>query len=301
MKAKITYLLIYSGIWLLSLLPFRALYVLSDFMYWWVYCVAGYRKKVVRRNLTRSFPDKTATELRAIERKFYHYLCDYMLEDIKMLRLPAKELYKRMEYYNTEQYLAMTQKYGGIVVMIPHYANYEWLTGMGAIMQPQDIPLQVYKPLKNKQLDALFRHIRSRFGGLNVPKHSTAREIIRLKRAGKKMVVGLITDQWPSGNDGNYWTTFMNQETVFMDGAERIAKMMNFPVFYSELTKDKRGYCRVTFDLLTEHPQQMGEGEITELFARRVEQTILRQPAYWLWSHKRWKHTRAEEEAAKKR
>lgn len=276
--------------WLLALLPFRLLYLLSDFVRFWIYHVVGYRLRVVRQNLKNSFPDKSTTELKNIERKFYRYLCDYMLEDVKMLRMSADSLYRRMEYYNTEQYLELTERYGGIVVMIPHYANYEWLTGMGVVMKPEDVPVQVYKPLRNPYLNELFKHIRSRFGGYNVPKHSTARELIKLKRANKKMVVGLITDQWPSGNDAHYRTIFLHQDTVFMDGAERIAKMMNFPVFYSELTKDRRGYCRVTFDLLTEHPKDTADGEITEMFARRVEQTIQREPAYWLWSHKRWKN-----------
>lgn len=166
---------------------------------------------------------KTDAERLQIERKFYRYLSDYMLEDLKLLHMSAEELCVRMTYKNTEQYLELTEKYGGIIVMIPHYANYEWLIGMGAIMKPGDVPVQVYKPLRDQYLDKLFKRIRSRFGGYNIPKHSTAREIIKLKRDGKKMVVGLITDQWPSGFD-RYWTTFLGQETAFLNGAERIAK-----------------------------------------------------------------------------
>lgn len=197
-----------------------------------------------------------------------------------------------MIYKNTEQYLELTEKYGGIIVMIPHYANYEWLIGMGSVMKPGDVPVQVYKPLKDKYLNELFKQIRSRFGGYNIPKHSTAREIIKLKREGKNMVVGLITDQWPSGD--RYWTTFMGQETAFLNGAERIAKMMNFPVFYCELTKTRRGYCEAEFKLMTEAPKETVEGEITDMFAHELEQTIRREPAYWLWSHKRWKFTKKE-------
>ena len=158
-------------------------------------------------NLLRSFPEKTDAERLQIERKFYRYLSDYMLEDLKLLHMSAEELCERMTYKNTEQYLELTEKYGGIIVMIPHYANYEWLIGMGAIMKLGDVPVQVYKPLRDKYLDELFKRIRSRFGGIIFRKHSTAREIIKLKHDGKKMVVGLITDQWPSGYD-KYWTTF---------------------------------------------------------------------------------------------
>ena len=284
--------LVYGGMWLFSALPFRVLYVLSDFNYLLMYHVWRYRRKVVRENLEKSFPEKTEAERLQIERKFYRYLSDYMLEDLKLLHMSAEDLCQRMIYKNTEQYLELTEKYGGIIVMIPHYANYEWLIGMGSVMKPGDVPVQVYKPLKDKYLNELFKQIRSRFGGYNIPKHSTAREIIKLKREGKNMVVGLITDQWPSGD--RYWTTFMGQETAFLNGAERIAKIMNFPVFYCELTKTRRGYCEAEFKLMTEAPKETVEGEITDMFAHELEQTIRREPAYWLWSHKRWKFTKKE-------
>lgn len=292
MKSKLIYWLVYGGMWLFSALPFRVLYVLSDFNYLLMYHVGRYRRKVVRENLEKSFPEKTEAERLQIERKFYRYLSDYMLEDLKLLHMSAEDLCQRMIYKNTEQYLELTEKYGGIIVMIPHYANYEWLIGMGSVMKPGNVPVQVYKPLKDKYLNELFKQIRSRFGGYNIPKHSTAREIIKLKREGKNMVVGLITDQWPSGD--RYWTTFMGQETAFLNGAERIAKIMNFPVFYCELTKTRRGYCEAEFKLMTEAPKETVEGEITDMFAHELEQTIRREPAYWLWSHKRWKFTKKE-------
>ena len=268
---------------------FRSGYCIN---YLLMYHVWRYRRKVVRENLEKSFPEKTEAERLQIERKFYRYLSDYMLEDLKLLHMSAEDLCQRMIYKNTEQYLELTEKYGGIIVMIPHYANYEWLIGMGSVMKPGDVPVQVYKPLKDKYLNELFKQIRSRFGGYNIPKHSTAREIIKLKREGKNMVVGLITDQWPSGD--RYWTTFMGQETAFLNGAERIAKIMNFPVFYCELTKTRRGYCEAEFKLMTEAPKETVEGEITDMFAHELEQTIRREPAYWLWSHKRWKFTKKE-------
>lgn len=293
MKSKLIYWLMYVGMWLFSALPFRILYLFSDINYWLMYYVGRYRRRVVRENLRCSFPEKSDKERLAIERRFYRYLSDYMLEDLRMQHMSLDDLCRRMTYKNTEQYLAMIKKYGGIILMIPHYANYEWITGMGAIMEKGDIPVQVYKPLRNKYVDELFKRIRSRFGGYNVPKHSTARELVKLRREGKRMAVGLITDQWPSGNE-KYWTTFLGQETAFLNGAERIAKMMNFPVFYCELTKTRRGYCETEFKLMTEFPKQTAEGEITEMFARCLEQTLRREPAYWLWSHKRWKASRAE-------
>ena len=291
---QIVYWLTYAGMWLLALLPFPLLYGVSDLLCWLMHYVIRYRRRVVRTNLRNSFPDKSVAELRQIENDFYHYICDYMLEEVKLLRISFDELTRRMQYENKECYLQMVERHGGIVLLIPHYANFEWIIGMGAIMNPGDIPVQVYKPLHNPFLDQMFRRIRARFGGYNVPKHNTARELIRLRRDGKRMAIGLITDQSPNRSEAHYWTPFLHQDTVFMDGAERIAKLMDFPVFYCELKRLRRGYCRVSFDLLTETPRQTADGEITELFARRLEQTIRRDPPYWFWSHKRWKRKRNE-------
>lgn len=275
--------------WLLASLPFAFIYVLSDVLCFLMHRVVGYRLKVVRANLRNSFPEKEIAELRRIESDFYHYLCDYMLEDIKMMRMSFAELCRRMEYENKEEYLSMIEKHGGIVLLIPHYANFEWITGMSSIMQPGDVPVQVYKPLRNRYLDKLFVRIRSRFGGYNVPKHNTARELIKLRREGKRLAVGLITDQSPNPTEAHFWTTFLHQETAFMDGGERLAKLMDFPVFYCELHRLRRGHCVVRFDLITEAPKQTAGGEISACFARRLEATICREPAYWFWSHKRWK------------
>ncbi len=291
---QIVYWLTYAGMWLLASLPFGLLYGLSDGLCWLMHYVIRYRLRVVRTNLRNSFPEKSEAELRQIENDFYHYICDYMLEEVKLLRISFPELIRRMQYENKECFLQMVERHGGIVLLIPHYANFEWIIGMGAIMCDDDIPVQVYKPLHNPFLDRMFQRIRARFGGYNVPKHNTARELIRLRREGKRMAIGLITDQSPNRHEAHYWTDFLHQDTVFLDGAERIAKLMDFPVFYCELKRLRRGYCRVSFDLLTETPRQTAEGEITELFARRLEQTIRRDPPYWFWSHKRWKRKRNE-------
>ena len=291
---RIVYWLTYAGMWLLASLPLGVLFVLSDMICWVLHDVVRYRLKVVRTNLRNSFPDHSPQELRRIEDDFYHYICDYMVQEIKTLRISFSELNRRMQYENKELFLQMVERHGGIILLIPHYASFEWIIGMGAIMQPGDIPLQVYKPLHNPFLDQMFRRIRARFGGYNVAKHSTARELVRLRREGKRLVIGLITDQSPNRHEAHYWTTFLHQDTVFLDGAERIAKLMDYPVFYCELTRLQRGYCRVSFDLLIETPRQTAKGDITELFARRLEQTILRDPACWFWSHKRWKRRRNE-------
>lgn len=290
--SKLLYYLTYAGFWLIAILPFPVLYLLSDVLYFFLYRLARYRVKVVRTNLVNSFPDKSEKELRKIEHRFYHYLCDYMLESEKALRISPEELLRRMTFHNKELYLRLVEERGGIILMLPHYGNFEWVTGMALYMKPEDIAAQVYKPVRNPYIDKMLLHIRSRFRGHNISKHNTVREVVRLKHAGKKFAVGLITDQSPGNNEFNYWTTFLHQDTCFMDGGERLAKITGFPVVYCDIRKHRRGYGEGAFELLTEHPAQTQPGEITEMFVRAVEKTIHREPAYWWWSHKRWKHKR---------
>lgn len=294
MKHRLIYWLAYAGMYLLASLPFGALYALSDFMYLLLRYVFRYRLQVVRTNLKNSFPDKSDAELKEIERKFYHYICDYAVEEVKTLRITADEMKRRMLYENPDDVVEMMRKHTSVFVMMPHYGSFEWMMGLALAFDEGVKPLQVYKPLRNKYLDALFIKIRSRFGGTNVPKHSTARTLIKLYRSGQPFVVGLISDQSPNKSEAHYWTTFLNQDTVFMDGGEKLAQLLRGPVFYTDIRRLRRGYCTVRFELITEHPEQTAPGEITESFARHLEKTIRRDPPYWFWSHKRWKLRRED-------
>jgi len=292
MMSKLTYYLTYACMWLLAQLPFGVLFVLSDVLAFLAHRVVRYRLKVVRTNLKRSFPEKSADELKKIERDFYQYLCDYLVAEVKMLTISEEEMFKRFNYTNKAYFHEMLVKYGGVILLIPHYGYFEWIISLATILDEGGVAAQVYKPLHNKNLDEMFKRIRSRFGGYNIPKHSTAKEMIKLYRAKKHFILGLITDQSPNINEAHYWTTFLNQDTVFMDGGERLAKMMGLPVFYADLKRTSRGYYEVYFELITETPKSMKDGEITEQFARKLEQTIHRDPPYWFWSHRRWKLTR---------
>lgn len=289
MKHRLVYWLTYTIMYSLALLPMKVLFFLSDFIYLIVYHIVRYRLRIVRANLSNSFPEKSAEELLEIERKFYHYICDYLVEEVKTLRISEEEIRRRMIYDNPQDFVGMIEKHRGAFLMIPHYANFEWLMSLSLIMGPNDLPIQIYKPLHNVYLDEMFKRIRSRFGGINISKHSTARSLIRFYRENKSMGVGFITDQSPNASEAHYWTTFLNQDTVFMDGAEKLSKMFGFPVLYAEIYRIRRGYCRVHFKLITEFPKETSDGEITESFVRSLENTIRRDPPYWFWSHRRWK------------
>lgn len=285
---RLSYWLAYGGMYLMALLPFSVLFAISDGLYVLLRYVVGYRKKVVRTNLRNSFPEKTDRELRTIEREFYHYLCDYLVTEVKMARMSAQDIISRMTYDNFEAFGDRAKQGRNIALLIPHYANYEWLINIKLLVPEEYQILHIYKPLHNPYIDEMLKRIRAKFGDVNVAKHDTVRTLVRMHKD-THFGVGFITDQSPNKTEAKYWTTFLNQDTVFMDGAEKLSKMLDMSVLYADIRRVKRGYCQVHFEVITDYPKDTQDGEITEAFARKLEQTIRRDPPYWFWSHKRWK------------
>lgn len=295
---KVLYCIIYSWTYLHALLPFRLLYVLSDILYFWVYIVASYRLKVVRDNLIHSFPEKSKKELRKIERDFYHHFCDYFVETIKLLHISDKEMRKRMKFENVEQVKELMKDGNSALMFLGHYCNWEWVPSINLNFKDDEntILAQIYKPLKNKAFDDLFLKIRSRFGSLGIPRYETLRTIVKLRRDQKQTLIGFMADQLPSINNIHYWTSFLNQDSAVFTGVERIAKQTGFSVVYLDMEKERRGYYKGTVRLISDKPSEEPEYQITETYIRAMEKTILRNPAYWLWTHKRWKRSRQEVE-----
>ncbi|MDR1090293.1 MAG: lysophospholipid acyltransferase family protein [Prevotella sp.] len=293
---KILYYIIYSYTYLHALLPLRLLYVLSDILYFWVYIVAGYRLKVVRENLSGSFPEKPEKELRLIERKFYHHFCDYFVETIKLLHISDEEMSRRMKFENMEQVNELMKDGNSVLMFLGHYCNWEWVTSINLNFKDEEniVLSQIYKPLKNKAFDDLFLKIRSRFGSLGIPRYETLRTIVKLRRDKKQTMIGFMADQLPSINNIHYWTDFLNQDSAVFTGVERIAKKTGFAVTYLDVQKESRGYYKATIKLISNNPAEEPGFKITETYIRAMEKTILREPAYWLWTHKRWKRSRRE-------
>lgn len=290
----LTYYPIFVWMYLHALLPFKALYILSDILYILVYKLIGYRLKVVRKNLANSFPDKSKEELMRIEKEFYHHFCDYFVETIKLLHISDDTMRKRLEFKNLETVQQVFDNGNSVLLFLGHYCNWEWVPSL-KLYYSSDMALgQIYKPLKNKAFDDIFLKIRSRFGSFGIPKNSTLREIIRLRKEGKQQMIGFMADQVPSINNIHYWTNFLNQDTAVFTGVERIAKQTGFVVVYLDLQKVKRGYYKGEMKILSEDPKSEPEFAITERYMREIEHSINRQPAYWLWTHKRWKKKREE-------
>ena len=273
----------------LSLLPLSILYLLADFLYLLVYRVIGYRKQVVRQNLQHAFPEKNDVEIAAIEKKFFHYLVSLIVEIVKMKSISASALQKRVKFKNkdlVEAYLADNES---VIFCSSHNGNYEWVCmAIGMAFSAQHYP--IYKPLSNQAFGHWFLKMRSKFGNKMVAMRQTLRSIQSSKNDLTIYTFG--SDQAPSREDSIYWTSLLNQETSIQLGVEKIARKTNRPVFYLKTRRLKRGYYEVDCIPVCLEPAITAEYEITELHTRILEDMLREEPAYWLWSHRRWKHKR---------
>lgn len=278
---------------LMARLPFGALYVLSDVIYFIIYHLVGYRKRVVWNNLRESFPEKSDAEVKQVMRGFYHFLADYFVETIKLLHVSDDEMRRRFVFHNVELIDRCFDERRSIVIYAAHYGNWEWLPSVTLWSRhdfSSDVFSEVYRPLKNEWFDALFLKLRSRFNTLNFTKKSVFRDLIRLKHAGKLSITGFMSDQHPSLNDDGYLTRFLNHDTAMITGTETLARRLDFAVLYFEIVRKRRGYYECTVREVALHPGDEPQGAITERYTRMLEAQIRQQPEIWLWTHKRWKH-----------
>ncbi len=296
MMKKIGYYLLYGYVYCLSLLPFRLLYLLSDGFYLLVYHVVRYRRKIVWKNLTASFPDKQEQELRKTERQFYHWFCDYIFETFKMLSMSNEKMLRHIEFRNTDALQDCFDKGQNCAAILGHYCNWEWLsaTGLSFHRYPEAFVGLIYHPLYNAAFDQLFIDIRSSQGATCVPKQDILRHLVSIKRNKQNYLFGYISDQSPRMHNIHLWLTFLNQEAPVFTAGERIMKKMDDAVFYVDMERPCRGKYICTFRLLSAHAAQEDENAITIRFFQMLEETIRRQPAFYLWTHNRWKRTRAD-------
>lgn len=291
---KVVYYLVY-GIWyLLSLLPFCVHYLFSDFVYLILYRLIGYRVKVVRNNLITSFPEKSEAEIREIERKFYHRLCDYFVEAVKMMTMSERQIRRRMVFKNTEALNKCFDENQSIALYLGHTFNWEWITSLPLWITKKVHCGELYHALENEAFDKLFLHLRERWGSECIPLVDILRKTIEYKHKQQTTIIGYLGDQVPHWNNIHHWCWFLNHDTPVMTGTERIAIKNRQAIFFLEMTQKKRGYYEAEFKLISRTPEQFKEFEITDIYHQMLEASIRRQPELWLWSHKRWKRTRKE-------
>ncbi|MDR3137441.1 MAG: lysophospholipid acyltransferase family protein [Tannerellaceae bacterium] len=289
MKEKVGYALLYAGIMSIAWLPLRVLYGLSEGLYVWVRYVLRYRRKVVRENLAASFPEMSEKERLRIEKDFYHHFADYLVEAVKFAHIGKKEILQRAKLNNPEVVNGLfAAGHTCVVLLMVHYGNWEWFSASGELLEGKTY--QIYKPLHNRAMDKLFIKLRERFGSYGMKRNDVFRDMVRIKQKGQRAAVIFLADQRPPLSAVHYRTSFLNQDTPMLTGAERIARKLDLPVVFLNTCKVKRGYYTVNFELLTDKPREMPENWITEQYAQRMEACIRRAPAYWLWTHNRWKH-----------
>lgn len=280
----------YIGIFFLnflSLLPLSLLYPLATLGYYIIYYIYPYRKNVVHENLSNAFPHKSQEEIINIEKKYFRYLSDLMVEVIKMSSISRSELKRRVKFNNLDQIEQYFNRGESVLACTGHYGNWELcMLALGAeLSKPEYV---IYKPLSNKVFDDWFYKIRTRFGNKFIPMRQTLRTLTAVRN--EPTMFCFAGDQTPVGSETHYWIDFMNQPTPVLLGLEKIALQTNRPIFYFQTRVIKRGYYEVDCIPLCLNPKETKQYEITNLQFALLEKYLNKEPAYWLWSHRRWKH-----------
>lgn len=270
-------------------MPFWMLYFMSDVLYLLVYRLIGYRKHVVRVNLGLVFADKTERERRKIEREFYRHFCDLVLETIKLLHISDKTMKRRFAVEGAELMDKLSEGGKPVILFLGHYCNWEWVQGMSLWFDTENkVVGQVYKPLRDKLMDRIILKIRSRFALECIPDKRVVRKLIETKKEGKNFIVGFISDQRATGTTQHNWTKFLGLDTPYIVGGEKVGEMSGASYLYLDIRKEKRGCYKGEFRQLLVDSNDTEPNPYTRAFLKEMEATILRQPAYWLWTHKRW-------------
>jgi Kdo2-lipid IVA lauroyltransferase/acyltransferase len=282
------FIIFYPLLWIISILPFRVLYLISDFTYFIVYKIIGYRVKTVRENLAMALPNLSDSERLIIEKKFYSHLCDMFLEMIKTLSISNTEMDKRYKFTNLDVYKELEKKGKSISLLCAHYASYEWVISMNRHISFKGYG--IYKKIANKYFDKLVHDIRSKFKANLITTKETASTIEKNHATGILSLYGFASDQSPKLDRAVYWQEFMGIKTPIHVGAEMLSKRYDMNVIFLRTKKIKRGYYEGTFELMAENPKETKRFEITADYISRVEKQIYEAPEFYLWTHKRWKH-----------
>lgn len=287
--AAVFYYILRPLLFLVSLLPLKVLYVLSDILYFFMYRVARYRLKVIRENLQDSFPGKSPDEIRVIYRAFYRNLCDVIVEVVKVMTISPATIRQMFAFDSVllRRYAAQNRS---VIILMAHLGNWE-LTGMRIGLEREHTFCAVYRKLHNRYFDQLLHHLRTRFG----VEMYERKEVLRgmLENRDRLTATAFVADQTPLPEHAQ-WVSFLNQDTPVFDGMARIARRFNYPVIYCATQRVRRGRYRIESTLICENPGQITAREIITDYMSLLESDIKLRPANWLWSHRRWKHKRPQ-------
>lgn len=291
--SRMTDRIVHGGVTLVALLPLGVLYIFSDLLYILLYDVLRYRRSVAMKNISESFPEKSAKEHKRICRKFYQNFSDYIFETIKLAHISDDEMKRRMTFENVELMNSHIAAGRSVVAYFSHCFNWEWAPSVTlhydhASSQKVEF-CQVYRPLRNQAFDAEMIRLRSRFGSLSLKKRSVLRDLLGFRRDHIVSVTGFMSDQKPSHGDPIYVVDFLNHPTAVITGTETLASRLGMAAIYWDITKLSRGHYKITMRNLSDNVGDEEPMTVTNRYFRMLEQTIRENPSNWLWTHKRWK------------
>lgn len=284
----LVYIIVYPFLWVISILPFRLLYTVSDVLYIILYYILGYRKKVVNENLKLVFPKTSDAEIKRITKAFYKHLCDMILEAAKSMTISEAEMKKRFTFSNVDLLQDIESSGKSIALMCAHYGSWEWIFILQSYMKNKGYA--VYKRLANTYFDKLVKRIRAKFNSHLITTKETIPVLMKAKVNGDILTCGFVSDQSPKLDKAFHWNTFMGINVPVHTGAEMLAKRLDMAVVFFRVKRLKRGYYETTFETITLNPKDYENYEITDLYLKLVEKQIHEDPEYYLWTHKRWKH-----------
>ena len=292
MKVTLYYIAL-AFLFVLNKLPMCVIHLLSDIIYFPVYYLARYRRKVVRDNLVKSFPEKDIKEIRKIEKRFYHSLCDYFLEMVKFYGMSEKEVRARMVFEGLDKMQEAVDDGHSCVLYMGHLFNWEFVTSLSLYFNREDLVVgDIYHPLENKRFDALVKRMRDQYGAESITMANTLRRIMQISKENKKYIIGFIADQVPTWESINHWVDFFHRDTPVFTGTEKIAQRTHASLFYAHMERVKRGYYRLHIEKFADDAAALPEFEATNIYYKLLTDNIRETPELWLWTHKRWKRTR---------
>ena len=284
---RLTFIITFPFLLLISWMPFGILYLLSDILYYLLYHVAGYRKNVVRKNIKLSGLVKTKKEALAIERKFYRYLCDLFLEMIKVKGMSKNDMMRRCKLTNPSILKDFARMNKSVFVMAGHYGNFEWLLSLGH--HTPHTAHGIYAPLQNPYFDKYLKKVRSLHGSFLISRKKFREQFTNMQHRKELTVIGFAADQSPQDKKKNYFRNFFGHEVPVFTGAERLGKTFDVPILMAKVRRIKRGYYETTLNLLAENPRTLPDYAITDFFYEQLETLIKEDPSLYFWSHNRFK------------
>lgn len=285
--------ILYFIIYQISRLPLSVLYVFSDILYFLLCTVIGYRRGVIRANLRHAFPEKSEQDIIQINKDFYHYFTDYLVETLKAFSISQEELDQRHTFSNIEVFDQIKAEGKNAMMMNGHVFNWEWYISLEKHL-PFEHTAAVYHKVKNPFWNEKINQIRGRFGTIPLDMKDVLRFMMKAPNDGSYVYL-FVADQSPKKSAVHYWIKFLNQDTPAFNGFEKIAIRKKMGVVYCETKKIKRGYYHTTFKrMIPKNGVNFEEDEIVTRFFDHLTETIHQNPANWLWSHKRWKYKKED-------